>query len=90
MSSVDVTVVAYPEQAARLAAERLAEQARAGGHIAHGKLRVSFRHEQLAGGQNDAGGGVVAGASAGRRGSLCLDLHSRRIVAYWSTDQKKR
>jgi len=33
MSSVDITVVAYPEQAARLAAERLAEQARAGGHI---------------------------------------------------------
>ena len=33
MSSVDITVVAYAEQAARLAAERLAEQARAGGHI---------------------------------------------------------
>jgi len=33
MSSVDITVVAYPEQAARLAAERLAEQARVGGHI---------------------------------------------------------
>ena len=33
MSSVDITVVAYPEQAARLAAERLAEQARAGGHV---------------------------------------------------------
>jgi 6-phosphogluconolactonase len=33
MSSVDITVVAYPEEAARLAAERLAEQARAGGHI---------------------------------------------------------
>jgi 6-phosphogluconolactonase len=33
MSSVDITVVAHPEQAARLAAERLAEQARAGGHI---------------------------------------------------------
>ena len=33
MSSVDITVVAYPEQAARLASERLAEQARAGGHV---------------------------------------------------------
>src|SRR4051794_41807702 len=33
MSSVDISVVAYPEQAARLAAERLAEQARAGGHM---------------------------------------------------------
>jgi 6-phosphogluconolactonase len=33
MSSVDITVVAYPEQAARLAAERLAEQARSGGHV---------------------------------------------------------
>ena len=33
MSSVDITVVAYPEQAARLAAERLAEQARVGGHV---------------------------------------------------------
>ena len=33
MSSVDITVVAYPEEAARLAAERLAEQARAGGHV---------------------------------------------------------
>jgi 6-phosphogluconolactonase len=33
MSSVDITVVAYPEQAARLAAERLAERTRAGGHV---------------------------------------------------------
>lgn len=33
MSEIDITVVAYPEQAARLAAERLAEQARAGGHV---------------------------------------------------------
>ena len=33
MSSVDITVVAYAEQAARLVAERLAETARSGGHI---------------------------------------------------------
>jgi 6-phosphogluconolactonase len=33
MNSVDITVVAYPEQAARVVAERLAEQARAGGHV---------------------------------------------------------
>ena len=33
MSSVDITVVGYPEQAARLVAERLEEQARSGGHV---------------------------------------------------------
>jgi 6-phosphogluconolactonase len=33
MSPVDITVVADAEEAARLVAERLAEQARAGGHI---------------------------------------------------------
>jgi 6-phosphogluconolactonase len=33
MNSVDIAVVAYPEQAARVVAERLAEQARAGGHV---------------------------------------------------------
>jgi 6-phosphogluconolactonase len=33
MNSVDMTVLAYPEQAARVVAERLAEQARAGGHV---------------------------------------------------------
>jgi 6-phosphogluconolactonase len=33
LSSVDITVVADAEEAARLVAERLAEQARAGGHV---------------------------------------------------------
>jgi len=33
MSDVDITVVADAEEAARLVAERLAEQARAGGHV---------------------------------------------------------
>jgi len=33
MSQVDITVVADAEEAARLVAERLAEQARAGGHV---------------------------------------------------------